>query len=433
MTGIDTQLGGCIVSKMCPSSEAASLPTPPSAQWHGKVFHNTYTWKGRTAAVRGWSVKLQYQGRRRTFSLGAPTQEGAIAEAERIYARLLNEGWDFVDKQIGHRSVHEFDKTDVGYWRKRLVIRKNYMGRTPAGNSPFSVFIDHAGSGYYFPLGLADSDSAAARALTIYQTVRNQGWMAACQIFPREICITFHWASQPLLWTYTTVLTLPQGYTQPAQTAAKASAQQYFLVVEADPSIRSVLASLLSSLEGWQCIFKTDIDTLRSQRPASFCLINADQQGKTCLPAPSHLALLPNGIPAIAYAIHANSDAAFTAPPGGISSYFYKRLPPHDMLEPIQAALKGATVSLPALKSAAQAYLRSSLKMAIEFDPSSAHVLLTPREQQVFDYLCKGNVDKEIATALDISPWTVRSHLKHIFEKLKVHSRIEAMLWDGVK
>lgn len=421
------------MSKMCPSFETADLPAPPGAQWHGKVFHNTYTWKGRTAAVRGWSVKLQYQGRRRTFSLSAPTQKGAIAEAEKIYARLVNEGWDFVDQQTGPRSGHEFDKTDVGYWRKRLVIRKNYMAGAPAGNSQFSVFIDHAGSGYYFPLGLADPDSAAARALTIYQTVQNRGWMAACQIFPREICITFHWSSQPLLWTYTTVLTMPQGCPQPARTAAKTGARQYFLVIEADPSIRSVLASLLSPLEGWQCIFKTDLDTSRSQRPASFCLINAGQQGKACLSAPSHLALLPNGIPAIAYAIHANSDAAFTAPPGGISSYFYKRLPPQDMLEPIQAALQDAPVSLPALKSAAQAYLRSALKIVTDFEPSSAHVLLTPREQQVFDYLCKGNVDKEIATALGISPWTVRSHLKHIFEKLKVHSRIEAMLWDGVK
>jgi DNA-binding CsgD family transcriptional regulator len=68
-----------------------------------------------------------------------------------------------------------------------------------------------------------------------------------------------------------------------------------------------------------------------------------------------------------------------------------------------------------------------------DLEPSSASTLLTQREQQVLSLLCKGYVDKEIASALGISPWTVRGHLKHVFAKLKVRSRIEAMLWEGAK
>jgi DNA-binding CsgD family transcriptional regulator len=42
--------------------------------------------------------------------------------------------------------------------------------------------------------------------------------------------------------------------------------------------------------------------------------------------------------------------------------------------------------------------------------------------------MAKGQLAKEIAEALDISIWTVHGHVKSIFEKLKVHTRTEAVV-----
>jgi len=42
--------------------------------------------------------------------------------------------------------------------------------------------------------------------------------------------------------------------------------------------------------------------------------------------------------------------------------------------------------------------------------------------------MSKGYVDKQIASALGISTWTVHEHVKNIFEKTQVHSRTEAVL-----
>lgn len=53
-------------------------------------------------------------------------------------------------------------------------------------------------------------------------------------------------------------------------------------------------------------------------------------------------------------------------------------------------------------------------------NPRSA---LTPREQQVLALVEQGLKNKDIATALDIRPGTVKIHLKHIFEKTGVHGR----------
>jgi two-component system NarL family response regulator len=54
-------------------------------------------------------------------------------------------------------------------------------------------------------------------------------------------------------------------------------------------------------------------------------------------------------------------------------------------------------------------------------------VQLTPREMATLRLLADGKANKEIATALHISERTVKTHLAHLFEKLGVTSRTEAI------
>jgi two-component system NarL family response regulator len=54
-------------------------------------------------------------------------------------------------------------------------------------------------------------------------------------------------------------------------------------------------------------------------------------------------------------------------------------------------------------------------------------VQLTPRELAALRLLANGHSNKEIAAALDISERTVKSHLAHLFDKLQVTSRTEAV------
>ncbi|HUM67054.1 MAG TPA: helix-turn-helix transcriptional regulator, partial [Chitinophagaceae bacterium] len=52
---------------------------------------------------------------------------------------------------------------------------------------------------------------------------------------------------------------------------------------------------------------------------------------------------------------------------------------------------------------------------------------LSNREKEILEQLSKGLMYKEIAAALFISPETVRKHVYHIYEKLHVTNRIEAV------
>jgi DNA-binding CsgD family transcriptional regulator len=51
---------------------------------------------------------------------------------------------------------------------------------------------------------------------------------------------------------------------------------------------------------------------------------------------------------------------------------------------------------------------------------------LTPREQQVLEWLAEGKTNAEIARILVAAPGTVGKHLEHIYEKLGVHTRTAA-------
>jgi RNA polymerase sigma factor (sigma-70 family) len=54
-------------------------------------------------------------------------------------------------------------------------------------------------------------------------------------------------------------------------------------------------------------------------------------------------------------------------------------------------------------------------------------VLLTPKERQVLQLLSKGFTYKEISKPMEVSPETVKRHLKNIYKKLNAGNKIEAL------
>lgn len=55
--------------------------------------------------------------------------------------------------------------------------------------------------------------------------------------------------------------------------------------------------------------------------------------------------------------------------------------------------------------------------------PACAQIVLSPREQEIARMVAAGYPNKTIAAVLDISSWTVGTHLRRVFAKLGVGSR----------
>jgi DNA-binding CsgD family transcriptional regulator len=52
----------------------------------------------------------------------------------------------------------------------------------------------------------------------------------------------------------------------------------------------------------------------------------------------------------------------------------------------------------------------------------------TPRELEVLHLLAKGHDTMTLANRLNIAPHTVEWHVRHVIEKLKVHSKLQAVV-----
>jgi DNA-binding NarL/FixJ family response regulator len=97
----------------------------------------------------------------------------------------------------------------------------------------------------------------------------------------------------------------------------------------------------------------------------------------------------------------------------GAKAYALKDISADDLVSCIRGVLAGKTYIAPA----------AAAKLA----EGVTRVQLTPREMATLRLLADGKANKEIASALDISERTVKTHLAHLFEKLAVTSRTEAV------
>lgn len=61
--------------------------------------------------------------------------------------------------------------------------------------------------------------------------------------------------------------------------------------------------------------------------------------------------------------------------------------------------------------------------VVLRAEADTVRVKLSPREQEIARMVAKGYPNKTIAAVLEISTWTVNTHLRRMFAKLDVHSR----------
>ena len=119
---------------------------------------------------------------------------------------------------------------------------------------------------------------------------------------------------------------------------------------------------------------------------------------------------------------HEAPDLIFKALKAGANGYLLRRHTTSRQLEDAVAeVMKGGSPMTPDVARKVVEYFQQ-----IADAPGLAH--LTPREREVLGGLAQGWLYKEIAHRLGISLDTARKHLKHIYRKLEVSSRTEAVV-----
>lgn len=112
-------------------------------------------------------------------------------------------------------------------------------------------------------------------------------------------------------------------------------------------------------------------------------------------------------------------NTVFSAIKAGASGYILKGATPRELIESIHNLAAGGAPMSPRIARAVIGEFQG-----VGYDDQ---YLLSPREKEIIQGLEKGLTYNELGKQLSISPHTIHSHIKNIYEKLHAKSRKEAL------
>lgn len=122
--------------------------------------------------------------------------------------------------------------------------------------------------------------------------------------------------------------------------------------------------------------------------------------------------------------IYDEDEKIFEALSAGASGYILKKTSPAKLLDGIKELIEGgAPMSSQIASKVVAAFQNKSISTSL----GSSLSVLSKRENEILEMLSTGLLYKEIADKLSISAETVRKHVYHIYEKLHVTNRVEAV------
>jgi DNA-binding NarL/FixJ family response regulator len=196
-------------------------------------------------------------------------------------------------------------------------------------------------------------------------------------------------------------------------------------IVEDDVRVRNSLARLIDSTEGFCCVSQhptaeNALAELKVTRP-EVVLMDINLPGLNGVECVRRLKELLPETQAVMLTVYENTNVIFSALAAGASGYLLKKSSPEQLIEAIREVHNGGS---PMTSHIARKVVASFQQVT---NPVHDYEKLSLREQEVLDYLAKGYLYREIAERLKISYPTVHTHIRHIYEKLHVRSRTQAV------
>ncbi len=194
-------------------------------------------------------------------------------------------------------------------------------------------------------------------------------------------------------------------------------------IIEDHDDFREGLVHVLNFTSGFDCVgsFSSVEEALPRFPEADVALLDIHLPGKSGIEAIAALKERQPRTQIIMLTVFDDDDHVFRAIVAGADGYILKKTPPAQVLSAIQDAAAGGTPMTPFIA-------RRVIELFKHYAPAAKEEhSLSPRELEILQQLVLGLDNQEIADKLFISRETVRNHIKHIYEKLHVHSKSQAV------
>lgn len=199
------------------------------------------------------------------------------------------------------------------------------------------------------------------------------------------------------------------------------------VIVEDDPGIREMLCRVVGKAKGLELLAEyadgeSALAGIRELRPA-VVVMDIQLPGMNGIECTRAVREACPETQVLVFTVFGDSEHVFEALKAGASGYLLKRTSREEILEAIELVREGGA---PMSGGIARLVVESFREEPANRNKACEN--LTPREEEILGLLAKGYLAKEIADQLGISFFTVRFHIRKIYEKLHVRSKTEAIL-----
>jgi DNA-binding NarL/FixJ family response regulator len=198
-------------------------------------------------------------------------------------------------------------------------------------------------------------------------------------------------------------------------------------IIEDDNRIRNYLADQIKQSNSVSRIELFDENALArlSASPVTVALFDVQLPGMSGIDCIQRLKMIHPKMEMMVLTVYDDADTIFHALKAGATSYLLKSTPPEKVVEAIEEVCRGGSpISSQIARKVIEAF-------AIKEKTNKHYQELSRREQEILEWLAKGFRYKEIADKIFLSIDTVRTHVRNIYEKLQVNSRVEALKKTG--
>jgi len=195
-------------------------------------------------------------------------------------------------------------------------------------------------------------------------------------------------------------------------------------IVEDLEDIRNGLAAIINMTDGFKVLqtFANAEDALQqlSLLQPDIAIMDINLPGISGIECIRRVHEKNSSIQFMMFTIYENSDTVFEALAAGATGYILKNSSPAKIIESLQELHQGGSPMNPEIAK----------KLVMRFQKqtfSQNEYHLTPKEQKILELMSRGYLYKEIAGELKNTVNTIKQHIRHIYEKLHVQNKAEAI------
>ena len=201
-------------------------------------------------------------------------------------------------------------------------------------------------------------------------------------------------------------------------------------IFEDNKLIRDALVAILNGTHQYNCVGAFDNgkfweEQLQRSKP-DVVLMDIEMPGLDGIELTRLITQKFENIKVLIQTVFDDTGKIFHALCAGASGYILKTDPPHKYLEAITEVYNGGSFMNAGVARKTLSFFTN--KNIMMMAPQSEKFNLTEREKEILQRLIESRSLRSIAESLFISLETVRTHVKHIYKKLHVANRTEAVM-----